>query len=91
MWVLDYLDDLESDFSAIHRIEDMYELDGPRFFSLAMRLAAYPGVMQVRASEQDEKRRKKYGDSQVEHRSLDELQKVKGGDSLFEREIVEGS
>lgn len=42
------MDDLDSDFSAIHRVDDYRTLPGPRFFSLAMRLAAYPGVMRAR-------------------------------------------
>ncbi|KPM55731.1 hypothetical protein ACG83_10660 [Frankia sp. R43] len=51
IWVLDHLADIESDLSAIHRIEDMYALSGPRFFRLAWRLAAYRGVMRMRAEE----------------------------------------
>lgn len=54
-WVLDYLDDLESDFSAIHRIGDMYAMDGPRFFRLAHRLPAYRGVMRMRAEVEAER------------------------------------
>lgn len=43
--------------SAFHRIDDMERLPGPRFFRLAVRLAAYDGVMRVRvtaAHEQDQ-------------------------------------
>lgn len=40
--------DIESDMSAIHRIEDAYSLPGPRFFRLAWRLAAYQGCMRDR-------------------------------------------
>lgn len=50
MWVLEYMDDLESDFSAIHGIRDMYtELDGPKFFKFATRIMAYDGVLASRA------------------------------------------
>lgn len=45
MWVLDHLPDLESDFSAFHRIDNIYELPGPRFFEMAYRLSAYGGVV----------------------------------------------
>lgn len=48
-WVLDYLDDIESDLSAVHGVADWRTLPGPRYFMLAARLAAYPGVMQARA------------------------------------------
>ncbi|MGI8333480.1 hypothetical protein ACRYCC_26305 [Actinomadura scrupuli] len=44
-WVLDYLGDLESDMSAIHRIDDMYAMPGPRFFRLAARIGAYDGAV----------------------------------------------
>jgi hypothetical protein len=48
------MDDLESDFSVFHRV-DMLTLDGPTFFARALRLAAYEGVMRVRAlAEEDE-------------------------------------
>lgn len=45
--MLEYLDDLESDFSAIHRISDMYSLPSPMFFRFAERIGAYKGVMQL--------------------------------------------
>jgi hypothetical protein len=53
--VIDHLDDLESDFSVFHRVDDIYSLDGPRFFRLAARLSAYQGVMAVRVMDQQEK------------------------------------
>lgn len=48
MWVLDGLDDIRSDMSVFHRIDDIATLDGPRFFRLAWRLPAYQGVMRAR-------------------------------------------
>lgn len=48
MWTLDHLADLESDFSVFHRVEDIYNLDGPRFFQFAERIFAYKGVMRAR-------------------------------------------
>ena len=50
-WVLDHLDDLASDFSAIHRITDMSRLTGEAFFKLAFRMSAYQSVMQARVLE----------------------------------------
>lgn len=61
MWVLDYLDDLESDFSAIHGIDDMYSLPGPKFFKFAYRMGAYKGVMQVLAEQEAEMQAKQAG------------------------------
>lgn len=34
--------------SAIHRVDDMSTMDGPRFFQFALRLPAYRGVMRQR-------------------------------------------
>lgn len=50
-WTLDHLDDLDSDFSAIHHVPDFRALPAPRMFALAHRLPAYGGVMAVRARE----------------------------------------
>lgn len=41
----DHLDDLASDFSAIHRVDDILALDGPALFRLAWRISSYQGVM----------------------------------------------
>jgi hypothetical protein len=46
---VDYLDDLEADFLALYRVEDMMSLSGARWLRLAMRTVAYQGVMAVRA------------------------------------------
>lgn len=48
LWVLDHLDDIASDLSVFHRIDCPYELKGPAYFKLAMRLYCYAGVMQQR-------------------------------------------
>ena len=54
-WVIHHLDDVASDFSAIHRVPDITVLDGRSFFRLAHRLTAYRGVMRERAlAEQEE-------------------------------------
>jgi hypothetical protein len=45
LWTLDHLDDLASDFSAVHGIGDIMALDGPTFFRLAFRIGSYQGVM----------------------------------------------
>lgn len=52
--MLDHLDDLASDFSAIHGIHDMGALPGPVFYALAERLAAYQGVMAARVAAEAE-------------------------------------
>jgi hypothetical protein len=39
--------------SAIHRVSDPYTLPAHRFFAQVERLAAYPGVMQVRAQQEE--------------------------------------
>lgn len=42
------LEDLRSDFSVFHRVDDFEALPGPRFFSLAWRIGAYDGVVAAR-------------------------------------------
>lgn len=51
--MIDHLDDLESDFSAIHRVDDIHALDGPRFMRMAWRISTYGGVMAMRLREQE--------------------------------------
>lgn len=43
-----HLEDLESDFSRFHRVDNIWAIDGPRFMRMAMRLEAYGGVMTMR-------------------------------------------
>jgi hypothetical protein len=53
--VLDHLEDIESDLSVFHRIDDPWSMPGPRFFRFVMRLPAYAGVMAARVVAQQEK------------------------------------
>jgi hypothetical protein len=47
-WVLDMLDDIESDMSAFHRVDDIEVMPAGRFFRLAARLPAYSGAVRHR-------------------------------------------
>jgi hypothetical protein len=51
LWVLDHLDDIASDLSAFHRIDNYEQMGSVRFLRLAYRLPAYGGVMAVRQQE----------------------------------------
>lgn len=53
-WVLAHLDDVASDMSAFHRVDDITALDGPTLFKLAWRLPAYSGVVRALVAEQQE-------------------------------------
>ena len=46
------MDDVVSDFSVFHRVDDVEALSGPRFFRLASRLVYYQGAVQARVMEQ---------------------------------------
>ena len=61
LWVLDYLDDLESDFSVFHRVLDIYSLPSRKFFAFAVRISAYDGVMTSRQAAEDEKANRQKG------------------------------
>lgn len=48
-WTLHYLDDLRSDFSVLHRVDEIGEMPGPRFFAYCYRLSAYQGAIAAEA------------------------------------------
>ncbi len=50
MWVLDYVEDIASDMSVFHRIDDADAMPAPLYFERAERLPAYQGVMRARLS-----------------------------------------
>jgi hypothetical protein len=54
--VTDYLDDIASDLSAFHRIDDAGEMEAAVFFRLAHRLPAYRGVMHAVALREQQPR-----------------------------------
>lgn len=45
-------DDVASDLSAVHRIDDPWSMPARRLFSLAYRLPAYPGVLALRVRQE---------------------------------------
>lgn len=45
--MLGFLDDLESDFSVFHRVDDMYEMPARRFRVLAARIHRYDGAFRA--------------------------------------------
>lgn len=47
--MLDYLDDIESDMSVFHRIDDVWSMPSTQFFRYAERLFAYNGVLAAQA------------------------------------------
>jgi hypothetical protein len=46
-WVLDHLDDVASDMSVFHRVDDPWSMPAPRFFTLASRLHVYDGAVRA--------------------------------------------
>lgn len=56
MWTVDHEADVASDLSAFHRIDDPMLIEAARYFSLALRLAAYPGVLAAIAAEEERRR-----------------------------------
>lgn len=48
MGLLLFLDDIESDFSVFHRVDDVCTMPAPRFFKFAWRLMFYEGAMRGR-------------------------------------------
>jgi hypothetical protein len=89
MWVLGHLDDLESDFSRFHRVEDIHSLPGPRFFRMASRIFAYDGVMSARVRAEQEGDQPPYsgaGAERVEYKPVSAVQM--SNPDLFDRAEV---
>lgn len=54
MWVLDYLDEIESDLSVFHRVDDPMQISSSRYYRLAERLVHYDGALRhVLATERE--------------------------------------
>lgn len=53
-----YLEDIRSDLSVLHRVDDMEVMPAPRFYALAYRLTAYQSVIATKV------RRQKQGQQQ---------------------------
>lgn len=79
--MLDYLDDIESDMSVFHRVDDIYDMEGPRFFKMAWRLPAYSGVMTARLEEERQKPSSGASRDPNEARAIKYANKYGGGTS----------
>lgn len=56
MWVLDYLEDIDSDMSVFHRVDEpRTTMPTGLYFERAVRLPAYDGIMRIRAREDAER------------------------------------
>lgn len=49
LWILDSLDEVRSDMSVFHRVDDIESLPAPRFWSFASRLPCYDGAVRAMA------------------------------------------
>lgn len=76
--MLKHLGDIESDLSAFHRIDDMWDMEAGRFFRLAYRLPAYQGAMRARAEAQALEEQKRHGGRDVVQVGSGELGKIEG-------------
>lgn len=52
------LEEIESDMSAVHRIEDMNAMPARKFFTFCKHLVAYKGALRMRAEKDHEDREK---------------------------------
>lgn len=58
MWVLENLEDIKSDFSAFHRVDEIEEIPASWFFPRARRLVAYKGALRLTAEKESEESKK---------------------------------
>lgn len=56
MWVPRCLPDIESDMSAVHRVDDIWSMPAARFFAFAWRLPCYRGAMRERVMKEQRER-----------------------------------
>lgn len=84
--MLKHIRDIESDLSAFHRIDNMWDMNGPKFFRLAYRLPAYKGAMRARAETQAMQEQKRTGGREVVQVGGGELHKIDG----FEQARADG-
>lgn len=54
MWCLNHVDDIASDLSVFHRVKKWWRMDAADYFRKAERLGAYAGVIQARATIENE-------------------------------------
>lgn len=55
-WTLFHLEDIRSDMSVLHRIDEVEEMPGPRYFAYCHRLRSYQGAVAAAARAQQERR-----------------------------------
>lgn len=48
---MDYVEDVASDLSVFHRVDDWQSMPGPLYFARAVRLHVYEGCMRARVEE----------------------------------------
>jgi hypothetical protein len=63
--VIRHLPDIESDLSAVHRIDDMWSLEAGKFFRLAHRLPAYQGVIRAWVEREVSKENRRTGGREI--------------------------
>lgn len=76
--MLKHIRDIEADLSAFHRVDNMWSMDGPRFFAFAYRLPAYNGVIRALAEKQAMEQEKRTGGRDVVPIAGGELNRVEG-------------
>lgn len=58
---MDHVEDLQADFRVHYRIDNIFNMESASFFSLALRVFAYKGVMRARAEAEEAERSQKKG------------------------------
>jgi hypothetical protein len=54
-WVTEYVQDIESDLSVFHRVDDVDQLTIRRYLMLAPRLSAYEGALRAKLKHQPQR------------------------------------
>ena len=86
--MIKHLDDIESDLSAIHRIDNMWAMEAGKFFRFAYRLPAYQGAMRAIAEAQQMDEQKRTGGREVIQVGAGELSKMDGLGAAIEDGLI---
>lgn len=86
LWITEYLDEIESDFSVLHRINNYDDLDGHKFLRMAVLLPLYDGALRRRLEIQhsEEEDKPKSGKSMTMQEALAQ---AKGEQPVEDKEI----
>jgi hypothetical protein len=88
--VLDYLEDLRSDFAVFYRIDELEAMPGPRMLAYAWRVSAYNGVMRARVEAEQQRRSQTADGRPRQFVSESKAREMTADEGIFETVTADG-